>query len=88
MSEKRMIEIYSAGCPLCLTAIEMVTELACDACQISVLNMNDNLVADRASKQGIQRVPSIVVNGAVVDCCKQDAIDRNVLIAAGIGQPV
>ncbi len=86
MSEKRQIEIFSAGCPVCLDTIDLVNRLACPSCEISVLNMNDKEVATRAAKLGIRSVPAVAINGMLADCCAGRGVDEDVLRAAGIGQ--
>ncbi len=69
MSEKRQIEIFSAGCPVCHDTIDLVNRLACSSCEISVLDMNDKEVAARATELGIRSVPAVAVNGKLADCC-------------------
>ena len=63
MSEKRIIEIFSAGCPACSEAIEQVRDISCTSCEIMVLDMNDPAVAARAKELGVGSVPAVVVNG-------------------------
>ena len=48
MVVKRKIEIFSAGCPVCLEAVKMVENLACSDCEVNILDMNDPGVANRA----------------------------------------
>jgi len=48
MATKRKIEIFSAGCAVCDETIELVNEIACPSCEISVLDMRDKTVAERA----------------------------------------
>ena len=86
MSEKRQIEIFSAGCPLCQDIIDMVNRIACASCEISVLDMHDSKVAKRASQLGIVSVPAVAVNGKLADCCSGQSVDENELLSAGIGQ--
>lgn len=88
MNEKRQIEIFSAGCPLCQNTIDMVNRMACASCEISVLDMYDSKVAKRAVKLGIGSVPAVAVNGKLVDCCSGRGVDENGLRTAGIGQPL
>ena len=88
MSEKRQIEIFSAGCPVCQDTIDLVNRIACASCEISVLDMNNKEVATRASKLGIRSVPAVTINGKLADCCVGRGVDENVLRAAGIGQPL
>ena len=88
MSDKRQIEIFSAGCPVCQDTIDLVNRIACASCEISVLNMNDKGVATRAAELGIRSVPAVAINGKLADCCAGRGVDENVLRAAGIGQPL
>lgn len=88
MSDKRQIEIFSAGCPVCQDTIDLVNRIACDSCEISVLNMNDKEVATHAAEMGIKSVPAVAINGKLADCCANRGVDENVLRAAGIGQPL
>ena len=53
MAMKRKIEIFSAGCPACDTAISRIRDLACPSCEIAVLDMNDGDVAARAKAHRI-----------------------------------
>lgn len=53
MSNKRKIEIFSAGCPACDEAIQMVERIACPSCETEVLDMSQPEVAARAKQLGI-----------------------------------
>ncbi len=88
MSEKRQIEIFSAGCAVCRDTIEMVNQIACASCEISVLDMNDEDVATRAAHLGIRSLPAVVINGKLADCCASRGVDKNTLLTAGVGQPL
>lgn len=88
MSDKRQIEIFSAGCPICQETIDLVSSMACTSCEISVLDMNDQEVSARANELGIRSVPAVAINGKLADCCAGRGVDENVLRASGIGQPL
>lgn len=88
MSAKRRIEIFSAGCGLCDETIEMVNQVACPSCEVSVLDMQDPDVALRAKDLGIQSVPAVVVDGQLADCCAGRGPNEATLRSAGLGQPV
>lgn len=88
MSSKRKIEIFSAGCPTCEEAVALVRRLACDSCEISVLDMHDPQVADRAKEMGVHSVPAVAVDGKLADCCAGRGVDEAALRAVGIGQPL
>lgn len=88
MSNKRQIEIFSAGCPACDEAVQTVKRIACPSCETKVLDMNEPQVAARAKQHGISRVPAIVIDGQLAECCAAGAVDENVLRAAGVGVPL
>ena len=88
MSTKRNIEVFSAGCPLCEEAVEMVKRISCQSCEISVLDMKDSAVAERAKIIGVRSVPAGVIDGKLADCCGGRGPDENTLKASGIGKPL
>ena len=88
MSPKRKIEIFSAGCPLCRETIEMVNRNACQNCEVSILDMNDPSVANRAKSLGVGSVPAVAIDGKPADCCAGRGPDEATLRAAGLGQPL
>jgi len=90
---KRQIEVFTAGCPLCDEAVKLVKELACENCEVQIYDLNKgcttNECREKAVTYGIHRVPAVVVDGKLVDCCgNQKPVSRETLIAAGIGQKV
>jgi glutaredoxin 3 len=88
MSQKRQIEVFSAGCPVCEEAIETVKRIACSSCEVHVLDMHDQAVASKAASYGVNRVPSVVVDGKLADCCHAGGIDEGVLRQLGVGAPL
>ncbi len=88
MTDKRQIEIFSAGCGVCNEAVDKVREMACSSCEVTVLDMNDAAVAERAKSLGVQSVPAVAVNGVLADCCQGRGINEDSLRAAGLGQPL
>ncbi|MCA1636359.1 MAG: glutaredoxin [Acidobacteria bacterium] len=88
MSIKRKIEIFSAGCPACVEAIETVNEIACSSCEVEVLDMHQPAVAAMAKEHGVRNVPAMVVDGKLADCCAGRGIDEATLRAAGVGVPL
>ncbi len=85
MTNKRRIEIFSAGCAICADAIARIRDNACPSCDISVLDMNDRTVADRAEELGVGSIPAVAIDGKLVDCCAGRGPDLEVLRAAGLG---
>lgn len=88
MTAKRKIEVFSAGCPVCQETIELVKRNACQSCDITVLDMNDTNVADRAKQLGVRSVPAVAIDGKLADCCAGRGPDEATLKAAGLGQPL
>ncbi len=86
MAQKRKIEIFSAGCTVCDDAVALVERIACPDCDISVLDMNDSDVAQRAQDLGIRSVPAVVIDGKLADCCSGRGVDEATLRAAGIAR--
>ena len=85
MTAKRSIEVFSAGCPVCEEAVELVNRAACESCEVSVLDMKDSGIAERAKSLGIHSVPAVVIDGKLADCCAGRGPDEATLRAAGLG---
>ena len=88
MSDKRKIEIFSAGCPACEEAVRTVNEIACPSCEVEVLDMHRPDVAARAAQYGVCGVPAVVVDGKLAGCCTGRGVDEAALRAAGVGLPL
>ena len=88
MNNKRQVEVFSAGCPMCDAALELVNEIACPACEVSVRDMHDPQVAGRAEILGIRSLPAVVIDGVLAECCAGRGPDEAALRAAGLGQPI
>jgi hypothetical protein len=78
----KKIEIFSAGCSLCDGAVEMVKRVAGPSHQVEVHDMHRPEVAARAKQHGIERVPSIVIDGVLANCCTERGPDEATLRAA------
>ena len=87
MAEKRQVEVFSAGCPVCEQTVELVRGIACESCDVTVVDVRDPVVARRAATLGIRSVPAVAVNGTLADCCRGGPSEAD-LRRAGIGQPV
>lgn len=88
MTTTRNVEIFSAGCRACQEAIALINSIACSSCEVTVLDMNDVAVADRAEALGVRSLPAIVINGKLAGCCSGERINEAALRAEGIGQPI
>lgn len=88
---KRTVEVFIAGCPLCDETVKLVQELSCSNCDVQIWDLRSELATDagleKAAQYGIHRVPAVVVNGRLAECCQnQEPISREQLVAAGVGQ--
>jgi hypothetical protein len=54
MAEKRTIEIYSEECPVCKGTIDEIIKAMCPECDVTVLDMKDPEVAERAKTIAVQ----------------------------------
>jgi len=86
MATKRKVEVFSAGCPVCVETIELVNRVACPSCEVDILDMNQAAVARRAKELGIRSVPAVVIDDKLADCCAGRGPQEAVLRAAGLGQ--
>lgn len=87
MSNQRKVEVFSAGCPVCDEVVQLVRASACPSCDVTVLDTNNVQVAQRAKSLGISRLPAVVIDGKLADCCASGPFDLQTLQAAGLGQP-
>jgi glutaredoxin len=81
----RQVEVFTAGCPVCEPAVQMVNELACPDCVVTVHNVHEE-GAEKAVSYGIKTLPTVVVDGRVVFCCVNRGPNPDELAAAGIGR--
>ena len=86
MATKRKVEVFSAGCPACEDTVQLVNQIACPSCEVSVLDMSEPTVANRAKSLGIRSVPAVVIDGKLADCCTGRGPEEEVLRAGGVGQ--
>ena len=84
---KTQVEVFSAGCPICEPVVQLVQEMACPDCEVTVHDLRQS-GAERVAACGITTVPAVVVDGEVASCCQHGGPNREDLAAAGIGQPL
>jgi glutaredoxin 3 len=84
---KRHVEVFTAGCPVCDPAVQLVQEMACPDCEVTIHDLREE-GAQKVKQYGIKTVPAVVVDGRLAACCEHTGPDREQLRAAGIGQPI
>ena len=52
MTAKRQIDIYSARCAICSDAVELVEDLTCFSCEITIKDITDDSVPSEAKGLG------------------------------------
>ena len=88
MTQKRKVEIFSAGCAACEETIALVKDLACPSCEVEVLDMKRAEVVAKAKGLGVRSVPAVAIDGKLADCCAGRGPQADALKAAGLGQPL
>ena len=87
---KRKIEVFVAGCFICDDTLAQIKKEACPSCELVVYDLNKgcatNACKDKAKQYGIQRVPAVVIDGKLADCCNTKGIDIEKLKGLGLGQ--
>jgi glutaredoxin 3 len=87
MASKRKVEVFSAGCPACEEVVSRVRAIACPSCEVTVLDAHDGATARRAKSLGVLKLPAVVIDGTLADCCMGAGVNDSALKAAGLGRP-
>jgi len=78
----KRIEVFTAGCPLCEPVVEMAKRVAGNEHEIAIQDMNTDAGLKAAVRHEIKTVPALVVDGAVLGCCKNTGPQEAELTAA------
>ncbi len=67
MSDKRKIEVFSAGCSLCSETLKLV-QVAVTSCGCEVIERRcpENELCAEAKQYGVRSMPTVVVDGKIV----------------------
>ena len=86
---KRQIEVFIAGCSVCYSAVDLVNRLAGPDDEVTILDTERSVVADRAKELDIRSIPCVVIDGEVPDCCQKGfPYEWEALKNSGLGQPL
>lgn len=88
MAPRRKIEVFTAGCPVCAEAVQLVEFLAGTEHDVEIRDMHDAAVAVAARSYGIRSLPAVVIDGRLAHCCSGRGPDEMTLtreITAGPG---
>jgi hypothetical protein len=86
MATKRKVEIFSAGCALCESVIDVVERIAGPSDEVLVHDLTDPDIVQRAMSLGIHSVPAVVIDGKVLDSGR--GVDEEMLRSAGLGKAI
>jgi MerR family transcriptional regulator, copper efflux regulator len=82
----RKVEVYTAGCPICEPAVELVRRIASSGDDVTVYDVNsDPQAAARARAANVTRLPTVLVDGRPAGCCQLGPVTEAELRAAGVG---
>mgnify|MGYP006927736518 CR=1 FL=1 len=71
MNDKRQIEVFIAGCPVCDDAISLVNRIACPSCEVTTLEMRTSGGVGGAGSLCVGCGPAGGGGGGVADCCQK-----------------
>jgi len=69
------VKVFSANCPLCTEVIQQIQSMICSSCTLEVLDMHNPESYQQAQQLEIKRVPAVVINGKVAECCQIPGVD-------------
>src|SRR5262245_51075675 len=84
-TQRRKIEVFTAGCPCCTEAVELIEFLAGNEHDVEIRDMHDPAVAAVARGYGIRRVPAVVIDGRLADFYAARDLDEVTLTQAIFG---
>ena len=84
--DKKQIEIFIAGCPVCESLVEMVQETAANHRDITIYNLTiqckSKICLKKMEEYGITSVPTIVINRKILESGNDLEIMKRNLISA------
>jgi hypothetical protein len=68
MKNKRTIEVFTAGCPVCNDTLALVRKKAVSSCGCEVIERRcaGDECCEPAKKYGVRAMPTVVVDGSVL----------------------
>lgn len=82
---KRSVEIFGAGCGVCHSTITRLRDEIDPSHDLVVHDLSgDPDVLARAEAYGVRTVPAVVVDGALLACCRNTGPTAEELASAGV----
>ena len=88
---KKLVEVFTAGCSICERTVKQVKDLTQYSSEhdVVVYDLNKqcdtNECEDKAKEYGVQSVPSVAINGKLMDCCSHSGVNFDTLQAEILG---
>lgn len=80
------VEVFTAGCKFCSNVESQVQEVVADQHEVVVYNLNDENHSteyyEKAKNYGVNSLPSVVVDGELLGCCKTNGFDKSLLLSS------
>ena len=79
--QKRKVEIFTSGCPIYESTVDLVNKWSCPSCEIITYDLNkDNKkeIRNKATAYGIERIPAVAVNEKLLECCDMSSVSENI----------
>jgi len=86
---KRIVEVFTAGCPVCNPIVDLVKSLANEEYnEVTIYDLVKHCetkeCVSKVAEYGIKRLPAVAVDDRLLSCCKNNGIAKEDLINAGI----
>lgn len=82
----KKVEVFSAFCPFCEPATDMVKELVGDSCDVVIYDVRPDMITDQCRElmklYRIEHIPSVVVDGRLLECFKSGLLSEKELMDA------
>ena len=83
----RKIEVFTAECSLCDDAVQLVQRLACESCEVEVLDMKTAAAQSKAKQYSVTRSTCHLRQRETGGLLPSGPVDEATLCALGIGSP-
>lgn len=70
----KLIEVFSAGCPLCDETLQRVRPRVSNGDELVVQDLRTEGGRRRAAALGVARVPALAPDGRLAECCRVEPV--------------
>lgn len=62
---RKMIEVFTADCPLCKDTLKIIKQISCAECEIIERRCPGSVCCEPAKNYAVKSVPTVVVDGKI-----------------------